>query len=52
MLTSAEFGIIKAAAEQQTLPQIQAYVLTWAAPYRVECMSITSAFAFGFDLAR
>jgi len=28
---------------------VQAYGLTWTAPYRVECMSITSAFAFGFD---
>ena len=50
-LTSAEFAIVKAAADEQTLPQIQAYALTWAAPYRVECMSITSAFAFGFDPA-
>jgi len=30
---------------------VQAYALTWAAPYRVECMSITTAFAFGFDRA-
>lgn len=28
---------------------IQAYALVWTRPYRVECMSITSAFAFGFD---
>lgn len=28
---------------------VQATVLTWTAPYRVDCMSITSAFAFGFD---
>jgi uncharacterized protein (TIGR03790 family) len=30
---------------------VQAYALTWVTPYRVECMSITSAFAFGFDRA-
>src|SRR5262249_52739248 len=28
---------------------VQVYALTWARPYRVDCMSITSAFAFGFD---
>jgi len=28
---------------------IKLIVITWHAPYRVECMSITSAFALGFD---
>lgn len=51
VLTSKEFGTIKAAVDQQARPRVQAYALTWAAPYRVECMSITSAFAFGFDPA-
>ena len=50
-LTSKEFVEIKARADEQALPHIQAYALTWAAPYRVDCMSITSAFAFGFDPA-
>ena len=50
-LVSKEFADIKARADDQALPHIQAYALTWAAPYRVECMSITSAFAFGFDPA-
>ena len=30
---------------------VQGILLTWAKPYRVGCMSITSAFAFGFDRA-
>lgn len=30
---------------------IQFYVLTWTRPYRVECMSITSAFAFDYNQA-
>ncbi|MFB6263640.1 MAG: TIGR03790 family protein [Bradymonadaceae bacterium] len=36
---------------ESSLPDgIQAYALAWLEPYRVECMSITSAFAFGgFD---
>lgn len=50
-LTREEFDLIKAEVDRQTRPQVQAYALTWAAPYRVECMSITSAFAFGFDAA-
>jgi uncharacterized protein (TIGR03790 family) len=50
-LTEAEFTAIKAMVDDQSLPGVQAYALTWAAPYRVECMSITSAFAFGFDPA-
>lgn len=49
--SSTEFAALKARVDEQTLPRVQAYALTWAAPYRVECMSITSAFAFGFDPA-
>lgn len=51
VLPAKEFGALKAWVEEQALPHIQAYALTWAVPYRVECMSITSAFAFGFDPA-
>jgi len=50
-LTGEEFAAIKAVADEQASPRVQAYALTWAAPYRVECMSITSAFAFGLDPA-
>jgi uncharacterized protein (TIGR03790 family) len=35
--------------QAETPEHIQAYALTWAEPYRVGCMSITAAFAFGFD---
>ncbi len=51
MLTHEEFEAIKAQIDKQTQPDVQAYALTWAAPYRVECMSITAALAFGFDIA-
>ncbi|MHB1515573.1 MAG: TIGR03790 family protein [Acidiferrobacteraceae bacterium] len=34
---------------QRTPPWVQAYVLTWTRPYRVGCMSITTAFAMGYD---
>lgn len=50
-LSRHEFDVIKRVIDQKTLPGVQAYALTWAAPYRVECMSITSALALGFDPA-
>lgn len=50
-LTRARFDLLKAQVDEQTPPHVQAYAITWTAPYRVECMSITAAFAFGFDPA-
>jgi uncharacterized protein (TIGR03790 family) len=50
-LTRPEFEEIKAVVDKKSMRNVQAYALTWAAPYRVECMSITSAFAFGYDPA-
>lgn len=49
VMSGAEFSRIKAEVDRRTPDSVQAFVLTWAAPYRVDCMSITSAFAFGFD---
>jgi len=48
-LPAGEFTELKAAIERRLNSRVQAYALTWARPYRVGCMSITSAFAFGFD---
>lgn len=50
-LPSAEFTQLKRRVDRASNQKIQAYALTWAQPYRVDCMSITSAFAFGFDPA-
>jgi uncharacterized protein (TIGR03790 family) len=50
-LSRDEFAAIKAQVERQITSRVQAFALTWASPYRVECMSITAAFAFGFDRA-
>jgi uncharacterized protein (TIGR03790 family) len=50
-LTRNEFARIKAEADAGTPDGVQAYLLTWAQPYRVACMSITTAFAAGFDPA-
>jgi len=48
-LPPPEFSLLKAQVDAQAAPHIQAYALTWARPYRVGCMSITTAFAAGFD---
>jgi uncharacterized protein (TIGR03790 family) len=50
-LPQHEFARIKRSVDEQTPSAVQAYALTWAQPYKVDCMSITSAFAFGFDPA-
>src|SRR3569623_1249641 len=42
------FARIKAEVDRKTPDFVQAYALTCAAPYRVDCMSITTAFAAGF----
>jgi uncharacterized protein (TIGR03790 family) len=44
-----DFQDIKSEVDRQTPAAVQAYALTWTVPYRVGCMSITSAFAAGFD---
>ncbi|MCP4041285.1 MAG: TIGR03790 family protein, partial [Gammaproteobacteria bacterium] len=46
-----EFERLKRMVDAQTPRHVQAFVLTWTSPYRVGCMSITTAFAAGFDPA-
>ena len=50
-LNRSQFEAIKLQVDRQSRASIQAYALTWVSPYRVDCMSITTAFAFGFDRA-
>lgn len=50
-LSKEEFLKLKQDVDALTPEKVQFYALTWANTYRVECMSITSAFAFGFDEA-
>ncbi|NJD07827.1 MAG: TIGR03790 family protein [Methylococcaceae bacterium] len=45
------FSQVKAEVDRQTPEFVQAYALAWTKPYRVDCMSITSAMAMGFDPA-
>jgi len=51
ILTKHEFEQLKEQVDKQTPEHVQALVLTWLEPFRVECMSITTAFAIGFDPA-
>lgn len=46
-----KFDQIYQQVKKNTPPHIQFYALAWNQPYKVACMSITSAFAFGFDEA-
>ena len=49
VMPAAEFNRIDERVARLTPPGVQAYALTWRRPYRVACMSITAAFAMGFD---
>lgn len=50
VMTPAAFQLMKQTLDAATPANIQGYLLTWNAPYRVGAMSITSAFAFGYDV--
>jgi len=44
-----KFKQIRQQAEEKTPEHIQFYALAWSKPFKVACMSMTSAFTFGFD---
>lgn len=44
-----DFKRLRSRVLRQTPKDVQAYVLTWTVPYRVGCMSITTAMAAGFS---
>jgi len=50
-MTRGEFERVLAAVNAAAPPSIQAYALAWTQPYRVACMSITTAFTAGYDEA-
>lgn len=49
VLGEKEFQRIREQVEEKTPEHVQFYALAWSKPFRINCMSITSAFAFGFD---
>ena len=48
-LSRDEFSQLKNEIDRLTPVHVQAYAVAWTLPYRVDCMSLTSALAFGFD---
>lgn len=48
-ISKTEFFGAKTSVDLRAPRDVQVLALTWRAPYRVECMSITTAFAMGFD---
>lgn len=48
-LTATEFRKIEIQLNESVAENIQAYVLAWRRPWRVDCMSVTSAFSLGFN---
>ncbi|NOT10699.1 MAG: TIGR03790 family protein [Methylococcaceae bacterium] len=48
-LSKNAFVNLKQEVTAKTPKDVQAYVLTWLKPFRVDCMSITTAFASDFD---
>ena len=51
VLGVAEFDRLRAELDARQPAGVQAYALAWTLPYRVGCMSVTSAFALGYDPA-
>ena len=49
VIPSGEFTKIRESVIATTPENVQAYAVAWQTPYRVGCMSLTSALAFGFD---
>ena len=47
----ADFMRVQAVLDAKVGADVQAFALAWTLPYRVECMSVTAAFALGFDPA-
>jgi uncharacterized protein (TIGR03790 family) len=51
VMSFADFERVQAVLDDSAGVDVQAYALAWTQPFGVECMSVTAAFAFGFDPA-
>ncbi len=51
VLGHADFERVQAIVRRSVGAEVQALALAWTLPFRVECMSVTAAFALGFDAA-
>lgn len=48
-ISKEKFNDVYQQVKDKTPEAVQYYVLAWSKPFKVDCMSITSAFAFGFN---
>lgn len=51
VMAFADFMRVQAVLDARLGADVQALALAWTVPYQVECMSVTAAFALGFDPA-
>jgi uncharacterized protein (TIGR03790 family) len=49
VMSARHFATLRRELDSRLGDDIQAFALAWTRPYRVDCMSVTSAFALGFD---
>tara|TARA_B100000767_G_scaffold274725_1_gene308679 strand:+ start:2195 stop:3490 length:1296 start_codon:yes stop_codon:yes gene_type:complete len=50
-VSPGEFAVQKRVVDGQLSERIQALALAWDQPYKVGCMSMSAAFAFGYDVS-
>lgn len=50
-ISRSDFEIARTVVDARLPATVQALALAWTTPFRVDCLSITTAFAFGFDPA-
>ena len=48
-IDAARFAALKDEIDAHLAPDVQAVLMVWTAPYKVECNSITGAYSLGFD---
>jgi uncharacterized protein (TIGR03790 family) len=48
-LDAGRFAVLKDEIDSQLTPRVQAVLMIWTAPYKVECNAITGAYSLGFD---
>jgi uncharacterized protein (TIGR03790 family) len=49
---AARFALLKDEIDARLGPEVQAVLMVWTAPYKVECNAITAAYTLGFDPAQ
>lgn len=48
-ISEAQFAELKQQIDARLKPEVQAVLMIWTAPYKVECNAITGAYSLGFD---